>query len=445
MTNHAAPAFYVENLGCAKNQVDAETIIVALEDASCRRVEEAGEADIIIVNTCGFIEDARQESIDVTLSFRQLYPGKRIIVAGCLSQRNGSELATLLPEVDGIFGNRAPSRIGEIVDDVLDGRRRVFLPELYENAPQRDPELSTKGSAYLKVAEGCDNRCSYCSIPLIRGGLRSRPVDEVADDASRLLATGTVEINLIAQDLGSYGMDLGGAALPRLLRRLLEIPGEYWLRMLYIHPDRFPREVLDICREDPRLIPYFDIPVQHASRRLLSRMGRTGDADTYVALVETLRAEAPDAVIRTTLLAGFPGESSSDFRELLSFQRRASFDWLGAFSYSREKGTGAYLAGFIPPLAYRLKKPVVEGRVRTIREAQTPISEGRMAGFVGRELDVLIEERIKEEELYFGRIYAQAPEVDGLTVVHGDDLEEGRFCRCRIVKANGIDLEAVPL
>jgi ribosomal protein S12 methylthiotransferase len=446
-TNQAAPRgyFFVENLGCAKNQVDAESIVASLESQSWARTESADTADMIIVNSCGFVEEARKESIDVTLSFRQLYPGKRIVLAGCLTELRGAQLAEIMPEIDGVFGNRAPSRITEIVDDVLAGKRPVFLPEEYENTPQGSPELSMKGSAYLKIAEGCDNRCSYCSIPLIRGGLRSRPAEAIVDDAARLIGSGVREINVIAQDLGSYGHDLGARRLPELLRSILEIPGSYWLRLLYIHPDRFPMDILDICKHDPRLLPYFDIPVQHGSARILKLMGRSGDGTGYTALAQHIREELPDAVLRSTFLIGFPGETRRDFGLLRELQDKAKFDWLGAFSYSREEGTVAYGAGILPAITHRIARPLVKRRVDEVQSVQREISETMVKRFVGRTVDVLIEERIEGEELFLGRMYAQAPDVDGLVVVHGDDFAVGTFVECRIIKANGIDLEATPV
>ena len=444
------PLFFIENLGCAKNQVDAESMIAALEAHSMTMTANAEEADLIIVNSCGFLEEARRESIDVTLELKARFPDKRIILAGCLSQRNGAELSDLLPEIDGIFGNRAPRRIYEIADEVLSGgraggRRAVLLPESYEDTPQGNPDLSIPGSSYLKVAEGCDNRCSFCSIPLIRGALRSRAEGQVVSDAARLIESGVKEINLIAQDLGSYGKDRGGTGIPGLLKAILKIPGNYWVRMLYIHPDNFPLEILEICGSDPRLLPYFDIPLQHASERILKSMGRKGNSLIYSNLISTIRATLPDAVIRTTMLLGYPGEHRKDFLDLQNFQQDVGFDWLGGFCYSRERGTRAYSIGIFPGLTHRLKRSLVRRRLDKIMAAQQAISASRLTRFVGKTLDVLIEEPIAEEELSLGRIYAQAPEVDGLTVVHTSKAEPGSFIRCRIRKINGIDLEAVPV
>lgn len=440
----AAITFYVENLGCAKNQVDAETMISALESGSHRRTETPDEAELLIVNTCGFIEEARRESIDTVLELREKFPEKRIVLAGCLAQREGVRLCRFIPEVDGLFGNRAPGRVPEIVQAVVSGNRPAFFPEEYQEIPQAPSVLSMPGSAYLKIAEGCSNRCSYCSIPLLRGDLRSRPPEEVVADARRYIDAGVVEINLIAQDLASYGIDAAGVDLPGLIRLILEIPGEYWVRMLYIHPDHFPEELLEICATDPRLLPYFDIPFQHASQRILKKMGRTGDGGSYGRLVEHIRKKLPAAVVRSTFLVGFPGEKRADFAELLEFQKAVRFDWLGAFTYSREPGTAAFSYGVFPGLVYALKKRLVQRRLDRILEVQQHITGSRVSRYLGKTYRVFVEERIKGESLFLGRIYAQAPEVDGLTVVHADGLETGRFVRCRIVKVNGLDLEAVP-
>ena len=436
-------SFYIENLGCAKNQVDAETMIAALEASSHKLSDDPADADLIIINSCGFIEAARRESIDTILEFRKKYPEKRVLLAGCFAQRNGPELLRSLSEIDGVFGNHAPARVSEIIHSVFSGTREVFRPEQFEQTPQAPALLSYTGSAYLKISEGCNNRCSFCAIPIIRGDLRSRKIVEVVADARHFIDSGVAEINLIAQDIASYGNDIG-AGLEELIRAILKIPGTYWLRMLYIHPDNFKPELLDLCKSDSRLLPYFDIPFQHASKRILRKMGRLGDIRTYEELVGCIRKALPAAVVRSTFLIGFPGERASDFSRLVQFQENVRFDWLGAFTYSREADTPAYSFGVAPGLSYALKKPIVRRRYKRILEAQQGISASRMVRHLGKTYDVLIEEKIEGEDLYLGRIYAQAPEVDGLTVVRAEHLGIGNFVRCRIVRVNGIDLEAVP-
>ncbi len=430
-------------------------MIAALEEAGWRYSAEPARADLIIINTCGFIAPAKEESIDAVMATRRLYPRKRILLAGCLAQRYASILSAELPEVDGVFGNRSPRRIVEMVDEVMAGGRPLFVPATSKHevggvaaAPlRRGRFLSFPGSAYVKIAEGCANRCTFCAIPLIRGDLASRPAEEIVAEAAVLAEGGIREIVLVAQDSASYGSDRRGehdGGLGRLLEQLLSIGGDFWLRLLYFHPDRFDLGLLDSFAAEPRLLPYFDLPFQHASRPVLRRMGRTGSSDSYLGLVETLRSRLPFAVVRSTFLIGFPGEGSEEFEELLRFQERAELDWLGAFAYSREEGTPAYRMSV--SAEKRARRGEVLRRVAAVEEAQLPITERRLDRFVGKRLDVLIEERIEGEPLAIGRAYLHAPEVDGSVVVRCANgcPEPGDRLSCDIVKRNGIDLEAVP-
>lgn len=435
--------FYIENLGCAKNQVDAESIIAAMKRAGWTYVEQPDDAEILIVNTCGFIEAAKEESIDVTLDLRKRFPQKKIVLSGCFSQRYGENLKGFFPEVDGIFGNKAPARLPEMIDDVLKGSSPVFIPEHFNTQAQGEPVLSYSGTAYVKIAEGCDNHCAYCSIPLIRGGLLSRTIEDIDIDVGAMIRKGTREINLVAQDLGSFGMDRGGREIGPLLEKLLSRNDQFWIRMLYIHPDHFPSEIVELCKKDSRLLPYFDLPFQHASARILRAMGRKGDSGRYLALLDTIRSSLPEAAIRSTFLVGFPGEKQRDFTELLEFQAKAELDWAGVFTYSREEDTPAFNYDKFSFLPRTVKKRRATLRARQIEDAQLPITEKKVSRHIGKKLDVLIEERIKGENLYIGRLYAQAPEVDGLTVVHGKNHSAGTLINCRIIKQNGIDLEAV--
>ena len=430
-------------------------MIAALEAAGWRYSPEPSEADLIIINSCSFIAPAKEESIDAVMGMRRLHPAKRILLAGCLAQRYASILSTELPEVDGIFGNRSPERIVDMVDGVMAGERPVLVPggsEREAAAPgarplRRGRLLSFPGSAYLKIAEGCANRCTFCAIPLIRGGLVSRPPGEIAAEAAALIESGAREIVLVAQDSASYGTERPGepsGGLGRLLERLLSIDGDFWLRLLYFHPDRFDLSLLDTFAAEPRLLPYFDLPFQHAARSVLRRMGRTGTADSYLGLIETIRSRLPAAVVRSTFLVGFPGEGAEEFAELLRFQELAELDWLGAFAYSREEGTPAYRMNVTADK--RARRAEVLRRVAAVEEAQLPITERRLDRFIGKRLDVLVEERIPGESLAIGRAYLHAPEVDGSVVVRceGASPAAGERLSCDIVQRNGIDLEAVP-
>ena len=434
-------------------------MISALQSEGWNATDDPSAADTILVNTCGFIEPAKQESIDTTLMHLQHAPDARVVMTGCLSQRYPDELATEIPELAGVFGNRAPESIGQFLRKVesksADGPV-VEVPDATIDRPLRSDLLSFPGSAFLKVSEGCDNRCSFCAIPLIRGRMRSRPPSHILAEVDDLLANGVREINLVAQDLASYGRDLarvrGDRTAPptasaaeaptELLRAITERDGDFWIRLLYVYPDRFPDSFLNMCASDARILPYFDIPFQHGSDQVLKRMGRPGTRQGYLSLVRRIRDALPDAIIRTSLMVGFFGETDEAFAELLDFQQEARLDWVGVFPYSPEDGTRAVQGSPEPDVS----PEVAEERAAIVREAQIPITEGRMDRLVGRTLDVLVEENVPHEPLAIGRCYAQAPEVDGAVVINTQTrLQPGTFVRCAIARRNGLDVEAVAL
>jgi ribosomal protein S12 methylthiotransferase len=431
--------YYLDPFGCVKNQVDAETMMAFLNKSGWVQAENAGTADLIIVNSCGFIESAKQESINAVLSWRRLYPEKKILLAGCLAQRYAPELAEALPEADFFFGNADLAGIDEAAGRALGrkGKRAKRGKTIGEIEAGKRPLLSLPGSAYVKISEGCNNRCAFCAIPLIRGGLRSRSIPDVVDECGMLLDRGIKELCLIGQDIGSYGRDLEGAMLPELLRSLSALQGEFWVRLLYIHPDNFPLSILDIMEEDPRILPYFDIPFQHGSEKILKAMKRRGNAETYLSLTETIRRRLPGAAIRSTFMTGFPGETEEDFRQLLEFQEKARPDWLGCFVYSREEDTPAY------SMKGRVAKKAALERKRMIEERQIPVTERQMERFVGLSFETLVEEKIEGEDgLYLGRLPCQAPEVDGSAVISGGrELLPGTFVRGRVFARAGFDLE----
>ena len=434
---------YIENLGCAKNQVDAEVMSRSLEKDGWTMTDDASAADLIIVNTCGFIESAREESINTFFELHEMNPKAKIIVSGCLAQRYGEELSEQLSEADGIFGNRDLKQINGFVKDI--DKRRLLIPDY----PDPDSEIydrsflfSYPGSAYLKISEGCNHRCGFCAIPLIRGSLRSRKMDVVLDEARNLVGKGIKEINLIAQDLAAYGTDWDGKSrFLELLQKITAIEGDFKVRLLYIHPDAFPFELLDMIRTNPKILPYFDIPIQHASAKLLRPMKRLGDAASYTALVSKIREALPECVIRTTIMLGFPGETDEDFEQVYDFVKKNRFNWMGSFVYSREEGTYAY--DLTDDKTHEALSKVAAKRQKKLEKLQEKITSECLQQFVGKEYDVLIEELIEGEDLAIGRIWAQAPEVDGLTVVMGRGMESGNVYRCGITKVNGVDLEAV--
>jgi len=448
MPDNVIGTFYVENLGCAKNQVDAEVMIAALRRRGWTyAADDPDAADLIIVNTCGFIRSAQEEAVNALLGARRDYPGKRVIAAGCLAQRWSAELPELIPELDGVFGNRAPQRVGEMLDAVMDGGRPVFTPDGVDRGERRRDFFGFDRSVFVKIADGCNHNCRYCAIPLIKGPLKSRPADEVLAETLDLIDQGVFELNFVAQDLAAYGSDVGegvGVGLDTLLRRILAArpEGDFRLRMLYLHPDDFPRSLLDLMTSDPRVLPYLDIPFQHAAVPVLRAMGRRGDRRTYLDLVAEIRDRLPDAVIRSTFLVGHPGERRREFDELRRFQEEAALDWLGVFAWSREDGTAA--ARDQGPLAARLRAPAARRRREILEARQQSITGERLDRWIGRELRVLIEEPVAGEDLALGRSWFQAPEVDGSIVVHGEDLTEGDVVDVRIARRTGVDLQGVP-
>ncbi|MDR2943467.1 MAG: 30S ribosomal protein S12 methylthiotransferase RimO [Treponema sp.] len=433
--------YFLDPFGCVKNQVDAENMMSFLNKEGWESAS-AEDADLIIVNSCGFIESAKRESINAVLEWRKLYPNKKILLAGCLAQRYAKELAGTLTEADGFFGVENIADITSAVSKILSCAQAKSAGGKTDTGKR--PLLSLPGSAYVKISEGCNNRCSFCAIPLIRGKLVSRSIPDIADECRALLERGIVELCIIGQDIGAYGADGGREAkLPELLKAISSLEGHFWVRLLYIHPDHFPAQILDIMEKDTRFLPYFDIPFQHASPKILSAMNRRGNAEQYLALLETIRSRLPRAVIRSTFLLGFPGETEEDFSALLDFQKKASLDWLGCFTYSREEETAAF------SMKGRVSAKIATARKREIEERQISITEKNMDRFPGQTLDVLIEERIDAgedgENFWLGRIYCQAPEIDGTAVIadnaDGKSQQMGKFAKCKVIARRGIDLE----
>ena len=475
-------SFYIENLGCSKNQVDAEVMIAALKNKGWHYEPENPEkADLIIVNTCGFIKSSQEESINTLLGARRDYPDKKIMAAGCLSQRWIDKLPELLPEIDGFFGNRVPALVTEIAPEVVEGSKPVFAPGTDKAAPAELPEgesapgktadsdfsvsvsesasedLSARRkdffgfnrSVYVKISDGCNHRCRFCTIPAIKGPLLSRPFEQVVNEVDNLLSDGVFELNFIAQDLVAYGYDRGekkGSGLIKLIKTILDKPHSnenFWIRLLYLYPDDFPDGLPELMASDSRILPYFDLPFQHASAEVLKKMGRSGSYLKYMGLIEKIRTALPDAVIRSTFLTGHPGEGRREFEELLRFQEEAQLDWLGVFDWSREEDTPA--ARDKGALLTRLGAPAARRRKEILEERQQHITASRMEKWIGRELDVLIEEPVEGEDLAIGRAFLQAPEVDGSVVLDLDNAVSGDVIRAVVKRSTGFDLHASPL
>lgn len=430
---------HLVSLGCARNQVDSEGMLGRLAQSGWRITEAPDDADVIVVNTCSFIESAAAESIDTILALaRYKTEGacRALIVAGCLPERYGEAIGRELPEVDLFLGTGAFNRIVEAASGVL-AKERCILPDP-DTAPLPDPDAprvqTLLHSAYLKIAEGCSRTCTYCIIPRLRGRQKSRPAEEIVAEARGLVAAGTRELILVAQDSTAYGRDrAGGPGLAELLERLSEIDGGIWIRVLYGHPESIDDGIIRTMAIRPNICSYFDLPIQHASDGVLRRMGRGHTRSDLFRLFDRIREIAPEASLRTTAIVGFPGETDRDFKALLSFVETVRFDHLGVFIYSDAEDLPSHrLDGHVSNATARKRHDRLMAR-------QRDISEEKNAGYLGRTLTVLVEES-PEAGLFLGRTAFQAPEVDGLVYIHGRDLPIGRFASVTITDTLEYDL-----
>ena len=429
------------SLGCAKNQVDGEMLLASLKEGGFQPVEDPSEADILLVNTCGFIESAKRESIEAILEAVQLKTEgtvQKVVVTGCLAERYQQEIHKELPEVDGVFGIGANGDIAAWLRAMLQEGFAQAFPEKGKMPLCGERELSTpEYFAYLKIAEGCDNRCSYCAIPLIRGGYRSHTLESIEEEARSLAKQGVQELVLIAQDTTRYGIDLYGKyALAELLTRLCAIDGLHWIRVLYCYPDSITDELLEVMAREEKVVNYMDIPLQHASGKILRAMNRRGDRQSLTALMQKIRDKVPGVVLRTTLITGFPGETEEDFTELAEFVRDVKFERLGCFAYSQEEDTPAAL------LPDQIDEEVKQRRAEIILDDQALRMEREAQALVGTVLEVLVEDYDPEEEAWFGRSYRDAPDVDGKVLFTAGDreLKPGTFVPVEITHAVDWDL-----
>jgi ribosomal protein S12 methylthiotransferase len=450
----AAPkaSVHFHSLGCAKNLLDTEVMLGALATRGYALAERLEDADVAVVNTCSFIDSAREESVQAILEVADLREQGRLrglVVAGCMPQRYGAALAKELPEVDAFVGTGAFHQIADILDDALAGRGRGVYVEagrthLYD---ERAPRILTGAghSAYVKIAEGCDRVCAFCAIPGIRGRFQSRKLESVVAEVRQLARLGVREINLVAQDSTSYGKDLApraGAGRPKLadlVRALDAGDDELWIRLLYLYPSAVTTDLIDAIAGAKRVLPYVDVPLQHASSRVLAAMKRGTTGERQRALVERLRARIPGLTLRTTFIVGFPGESDADFAELLEFVRWARFDRVGVFRYSDEEGTaGCELPDKVP-------RKVARERYRSLTKLQASLLAEQLAARVGQQGLALVDAPIGRERAQ-ARLASQAPEIDGVTFVRGSGLRAGDLVRVRITGVKqGVDLEAAAL
>src|SRR3954469_22840098 len=428
----ASPTLYLLSLGCPKNRVDSEVMLGSLLDEGYKLVEEARDAEVILINSCAFIGEAKQESIDAILEHAQLKETgrcKALVVAGCLTQRYAEVLQQEMPEVDYFVGTSAYPRIAQILKGERD---RAVIPDPDYIADSRTPRRNSmpRWTAYVKISEGCDNKCTFCIIPTLRGLQRSRPIQDIVEEAHKLVASGAVELNLVAQDLTAYGYDLPGRPkLHELLQALAAVPAR-WIRLHYAYPRDFPDALIDALARQPNLARYLDMPLQHISDPVLRRMKRGRDAAWVRRLVHRIRERVPDLTFRTSFIVGFPGETEAQFRELCDFVEEMRFEKVGVFQFSREEGTPSH------DLDGQLPQRVKAQRQKALLGIQRRISKRHQQSLVGRTLDVLVEGVSEETELLLeGRWMGQAPEIDGKVYVNRGQARPGEIVRVEMERA----------
>ncbi|SFR90331.1 30S ribosomal protein S12 methylthiotransferase RimO [Anaeromicropila populeti] len=429
------------SLGCDKNLVDSEVMLGLLREKEYELTDDEQKADIIIINTCCFIHDAKEESINTILEAAQLKQTgnlKALLVTGCLAQRYHDEIQTEIPEVDAIIGTTGYEKIVYAIEEVLEGKKEQYFEELTYLPKKSSKRVVTTGGhfSYLKIAEGCDKHCTYCIIPKIRGNYRSVPMEELLQEAEELAEMGVVELILVAQETTLYGVDLyGKKMLPELLRRLCAIDGLQWIRILYCYPEEITEELIETIRTQEKICHYLDIPVQHGNDKILKRMGRRTNKQELIDIVQKLRSAIPDITLRTTLITGFPGETQEEHMELLDFVEKMKFDRLGVFTYSPEEDTPA--ASMEEQVADEIK----EIRRDEIMEIQQEIAFEAAQNAIATRQKVLIEGKLPEEGVFIGRTYKDAPNVDGyIFVSSSEELISGQFVEVFVTDAKEYDL-----
>lgn len=427
------------SLGCSKNQVDAERMLALLVQGGYEICADAADCDVVIINTCGFIEAAKRESIENILEFCQLKQRgkiKVVVVTGCLAERYRQEVADEIPEADVVLGIGRNADILQVIAAALGGQRTVAFGEKSDLPLEGERILANQPFyAYLKVAEGCDNRCSYCAIPLIRGGFRSRPIESILAEAQQLARRGVTELNVVAQDTTRYGEDLyGELMLPKLLTELCKIEGIRWVRVLYCYPDRVTDELLEVMAREEKVVKYMDIPLQHADGRILAAMNRRGDWQSLLALVRRVRERVPQVILRTTMITGFPGEDEQAFEYLCEFVQQAEFERLGCFTYSREEDTPA------ADMPQQVDEEIKRHRAELLMDIQYRVLKEFNLTQQGRRLTVLVEGR-EANGLWYGRSYMDAPDIDTKVYFTSEtDWPEGAYVEVLINGEEEYDL-----
>ena len=429
------------SLGCDKNLVDSEVMLGLLDSRGYQIVDDETIADVIVINTCCFIHDAKEESIQTILEmaeYKKTGRLKALVVTGCLAQRYQQEIIDEIPEVDAVLGTASYDKIAEAIDEALDGHTEMYLEDIDRLPQVSSKRLVTTGGhyAYLKIAEGCDKHCTYCIIPKVRGNYRSVPMEQLLKEAKELAEGGVKELILVAQETTVYGQDIyGEKSLHRLLRELCKIDGIQWIRLLYCYPEEIDANLIRVMKEEPKICHYLDLPIQHASDAILKKMGRRTSKAQLVDTIRTLREEIPDITLRTTLITGFPGETEEQHQELVAFVDEMEFDRLGVFTYSPEENTPA---AEIPD---QIPEEVKEDRQAELMELQQEIAFDLAEDMIDREVLVMIEVKVADENSYVGRTYRDAPNVDGLIFINTDEeLMSGDFAKVKVTGAMEYDL-----
>ena len=437
------PKIGLISLGCAKNLVDSEHMLALLRAAGWEIIEDMAEADVGVVNTCGFIEAAKSEAIETileTAQYKQTGKMKGLVVTGCLVQRYAEEMQKELPEIDAICGTGSYENIVDAANAALGGQKAAYMADMAAAALDGDrSRLTPSYTAYFKIAEGCSNRCGYCIIPKLRGPYRSREMAALLEEARELVNAGVKELIVIAQDITKYGMDLPEhkRLLPELLRQLCQL-NFTWVRLHYLYPDQITDELIDVIAEEPKIVKYLDIPLQHVSKRILRAMHRPGDGEEFAALIEKLRARIPGLVLRTSLIVGLPGETEEEFAELCSFLQETQIERVGVFEFSPEEGTEA------AELPDQIDAETKANRRLIVEELQSGVLDDYNTSRHGETMDVLCEGFDEEQQLWFGRTYADSVEVDGHVYFESDgEPQGGEFVSVRITESLGPDLLGV--
>ncbi|MGM0502933.1 MAG: 30S ribosomal protein S12 methylthiotransferase RimO [Bacillota bacterium] len=432
-------------LGCAKNQVDSEIMLGLLEKTGFQITDEYQDAEVIIVNTCGFISDAKEESIETILQLAQYKESgdcELLVVTGCLAQGYSEELAAEMPEVDAMLGTGNFDQIIKVVEEGLAGTKNIKIskPDFDYNNYIPETIIGNKSSAYVKIAEGCNNYCSYCVIPKLRGKLKSRSIDSIIEEVKKLGEKGIKEINIIAQDITQYGIDWGGESkLVELLQELVSISGIRWIRLLYAYPSHISDELIELIAREDKICNYLDLPVQHADQEIRAKMNRSGSKEEILKVINKLRTTISDITLRTSIIVGFPGETEEHFKNLLDFIKEAEFDNLGAFVYSQEEGTAA------AQMDCQIPQDRKEERYQRVMDLQQDISYQRNQNWVGKKVEVLIEEvQSQEPRIMIGRSQREAPEeIDGVIFIKDTSAEIGEIIDVEITEAHEYDLIGV--